>query len=94
MSDNNLSELWGLIEEMDITPAMEPNSNMLLSGLDLQDDLFPAPEGNVGVHCPDYLDVSRCEQSQTEGPVKVVVVDDDDDVFYSLAKMQTTWKRI
>lgn len=66
MLDTNLSELWGLIEEMDITPAMEPNSNMLLSGLDLQDDLFPAPEGNVGVPCPDHLDVSRCEHMRTK----------------------------
>lgn len=97
MLDNNLSELWGLIDEMDITPAMEPNSNMLLSDLDLQDDLFPAHEGNVRVPCPDHLDVSRCEHMRTNSQTEGAVKDDDDnndDVFYSLAKMQRTWKSI
>lgn len=60
MSENNLNELWSLIEATDITSVEEPSSYTLLDGLELQDVFFPELEVSAYSQFWDDLDVSRC----------------------------------
>lgn len=60
MSENNLNELWNLLDATDITSVEEPSSYTLLNELELQDVFFPELEVSTYPQSWDNLDVSRC----------------------------------
>lgn len=59
MSDNNMDELWRLMEEEE-NPAV-----LLHGGLEDDDFHFPVSEGTENILCGDPLDVSTCKDMKT-----------------------------